>query len=134
MWFDRDDVSVEEALNPFMVDGGTYNTNGRYDVAIDLHATDATSGEATMTVNQLEQGFEADDDPETMELAPAGMTFTGDMSQMQVFYGMFGFGATHEVKIEEITVTGCQGEISYCPNFLGLRAEDRYLNNTSMSN
>jgi hypothetical protein len=34
------------------------------------------------------------------------MNFTGDMSQMQVFYGLYGYGATHSVDFENITVTG----------------------------
>jgi len=29
------------------------------------------------------------------EIYPVGMTFTGDMKHMQVFYGLYGYGATH---------------------------------------
>jgi len=35
------------------------------------------------------------------------MTFTGDMKHMQVFYGLWGYGATHSVAFEDITVEGC---------------------------
>lgn len=107
IWFDRDGVDQWQALNPLAVDGGTYNTEGTYDVAITLHATSPTSGTAYMTINGLDQGFETDGNWNTMELTPAGMTFTGDMTQMQVFYGLYGYGATHSVVFEDITVTGC---------------------------
>lgn len=107
IWFDRDGVDQWQAQNPLAVDGGTYNTYGRYEIVITLHATGPTTGEAYMTVNGLDQGFETDGNWNTMELSPAGMTFTGDMSKMQVFYGLYGYGATHSVAFKDITVTGC---------------------------
>ena len=64
-----------------------------------------------MTINGLDQGFETDDDWSTIELTPAGMTFTGDMEHLQVFYGMYGYGATHTVVFEDITVEGYLGEL-----------------------
>ena len=106
IWFDRDGVDPWQAMSPLAVDGGTYNTGGTYDIVITLHADDATSGTAYMTVNGLSQGFETDGDWSTMELSPAGMTFTGDMEHMQVFYGLYGYGAVHSVVFEDITVTG----------------------------
>jgi len=45
-----------------------------------------------------------------MELTPAGMNFTGNMHAMQVFYGLYGYGATHSVTFSNITVTGCTPE------------------------
>lgn len=39
------------------------------------------------------------------------MTFTGDMTKMQVFYGIWGYGATHSVDFEDIMATGCLGTI-----------------------
>ena len=107
VWFDRDGVDQWQALNPLAVDGGTYNTGGRYEIIITLHAIDATSGTAYMTINDLDQGFETDGNWKTMELSPAGMTFTGDMTQMQVFYGLSGYGATHSIAFEDIIVSGC---------------------------
>ena len=107
IWFDRDGVDQWQAQNPLAFDGGTYNTGGTYDVVITLHADSATSGTAYMTINGLSQGFETDANWNTMELSPAGMTFTGDMAQMQVFYGLYGDGATHSVAFNDITVTGC---------------------------
>ena len=109
IWFDRDGVDPwqgEDPSRPLVVDGGTYNTGGTYDVVITLHATSKTEGTAYMTVNGLDQGFETDGDWNTMELSPAGMTFTGDMKHMQVYYGLFGYGATHSVDFKDIRVTG----------------------------
>ena len=106
IWYDRDGVDPWQAMSPLMVDGGTYNTGGTYDIVITLHATSPTSGTAYMTINGLAQGFEVDGNWNTMELTPAGMTFTGDMTQMQVFYGLYGYGAVHSVVFSGITVTG----------------------------
>ena len=106
-WFDRDGVDPYQAASPLAVNGGTYNTGGTYDVVIKMHSTAPTSGTAYMTINGLNQGFETDANWNTMELSPAGMTFTGDMAQMQVFYGLYGYGATHGVVFRDITVTGC---------------------------
>jgi len=108
-WFDRDGVDQWRAQNPLAVDGGTYNTGGTYEIIITLHATSDTSGEAHMTINGLDQGFETDGNWNTMELTPAGMTFTGDMEHLQVFYGLYGYGpvgVTHSVVFEDITVDG----------------------------
>ena len=107
VWFDRDGVDQWQAQSPLAVDGGTYNTGGIYDIVITLHADDATLGTAYMTVNGLDQGFETDNNWKTMELSPAGMSFTGDMRHMQVFYGLYGYGATHSVILEDIVVAGC---------------------------
>jgi len=90
------------------IDGVTYNTVGTYDVVISLHATGDTTGEAYMTIDGEPQGFY---DPGwhsgPADLMPAGMTFTGDMTQMQVFYGISGYGATHSVAFNNIAVDGC---------------------------
>jgi len=100
VWWDRDGV------DPWQNDE-TANTGGIYEVVITLHADDATSGTAYMTINGLDQGFETDGNWNTIELTPAGMTFSGDMTKMQVFYGLYGYGATHSVAFEDITVEGC---------------------------
>jgi hypothetical protein len=107
VWFDRDGIDPFQALNPLAIDGGTYNTFGTYDVVITLHANDATTGIAYMTINGLNQGFETDGNWSTMELTPAGMTFTGDMTQMQVFYGIYGYGAIHQVIFNNLEMEGC---------------------------
>ena len=100
VWWDRD--GVDPWQNP-----ETANTGGIYPIVITLHATSATAGEAYMNIRGLNQGFEVDGNWNTIELTPAGMTFTGNMKDMQVFYGIFGYGATHTVSFEAISVTGC---------------------------
>jgi hypothetical protein len=105
-WFDRDGVDASQALSPLAVNGGTYNTEGIYNIVITLHATSATTGTAYMTINGLNQGFETDGNWNTMELSPAGITFTGDMTQMMVFYGLYGYGATHSMSFQNINVSG----------------------------
>lgn len=35
----------------------------------------------------------------------ARTTFTGDMANPQVFYGLYGYGASHSVTFSNITVT-----------------------------
>ena len=99
VWWDRDGV------DPWQNDE-TANTGGIYEILITLHATTSTSGTALMNINGLHQGFETDGNWSTVELTPAGMTFTGDMTKMQVFYGIYGYGATHTASFEDITVTG----------------------------
>jgi hypothetical protein len=105
-WFDRDGVDQWQAKSPLAVDGGTYNTGGIYNIEIRLHATSETTGTAYMTINGLDQGFETNGDWKTMELTPAGVTFTGDLKRLQVFYGLYGYGATHSVSFKNISVQG----------------------------
>jgi len=97
-WWDRD--GVDPWQNP-----ATANTGGIYQIIIKLHATDATTGTAYMNIRGLDQGFETDGNWNTIELTPAGMTFAGDMKHLQVFYGIYGYGATHTAKFQNIQVT-----------------------------
>jgi hypothetical protein len=39
------------------------------------------------------------------------MTFTGDMAAMQVFYGLYGYGATHAVQFLDVAAEGCLGDV-----------------------
>ena len=113
VWFDRDGVDPWQALMWGMINGKTYNTLGLYDVVITLHATGPSSGTAFMTVNGVSQGFyDLGWHAGAPDLYPAGMTFTGDMTKMQVFYGLYGYGAPPSVTFENITaVQGCLGMI-----------------------
>lgn len=99
-WWDRD--GVDPWQNP-----ATANTGGLYNVVLSLNATGATTGTAYMSINGLNQGFETDGNWNTMELTPAGMNFTGNLHQLQVFYGIWGYGATHSATFRNISVTGC---------------------------
>jgi len=103
VWWDRDGV------DPWQNDE-TANTGGIYNVVIKLTAASATTGEAYMEINTLDQGFETDGDWSTIELTPAGMTFSGDMKHMQVFYGLYGYGVEHSISFNDITVEGCLTE------------------------
>ena len=108
VWFDRDGVDQWQAQMWGAIDGVTYNTGGTYDVVITLHADNDTSGTAYMTVNGRSQGFYVPNwHSGAADLMPTGMTFTGDMTKMQVFYGLYGYGATHNISFNDITVTGC---------------------------
>jgi hypothetical protein len=97
-WWDRD--GVDPWQNP-----ETANTAGLYEIVITLHADSDTTGTAYMTIRGLAQGFETDGTWSTIELTPAGMTFTGDMTNLVVFYGLYGYGATHAAVFSDITVT-----------------------------
>lgn len=98
VWWDRDGV------DPWQ-NGETANTGGIYQVEIHLSATSATTGTAYLKINGLWQGFETDGNWGTIELTPAGMTFEADMHNLVVFYGLYGYGATHSVEFRDITVT-----------------------------
>jgi len=98
VWWDRD--GVDPYQNP-----ATANTEGVYQIVITLHATSATQGTAYMNIRGFDQGFETDGDWNTIELTPAGMTFIGDMTQLQVFYGLYGYGSTHTASFTDITVS-----------------------------
>ena len=111
VWFDRDGVDQWQALMWGAIDGVTYNTGGTYDIVITLHATSDTAGEAYMTINGEPQGFYVPNwHAGPADLMPAGMTFTGDMEHLRMFYGLYGYGATHTVVFEDITVEGVPGE------------------------
>jgi hypothetical protein len=116
VWFDRDGVDQWQAQMWGAIDGVTYNTGGTYDVVIMLHWIGGDAGEAYMTVNGEPQGFYVPGwHSGPADLMPAGMTFTGDMAHMQVFYGLYGYGATHTVVFEDITVEGHLAEPPMAP-------------------
>jgi len=132
VWFDRDGVDEWQANMWGAIDGGTYNTNGIYYVVITLHAISDTEGVAYMTVNGVSQGFYAKKGWKNAppEYYPAGMTFTGDMRHMQVFYGLFGYGATHTVEFRDIQVTGVAvliATIDIDPDTLNLKSKGKWV-------
>lgn len=98
VWWDRDGV------DPYQ-NAATANTGGIYEIVIKLHATSDTTATAYMNIRGLDQGFETDGNWNTIELTPAGMTWTGDMHHLLVFYGLYGYGATHTAEFSDITVT-----------------------------
>ena len=105
-WFDRDGVDPWQANYWGAVDGGTYNTGGIYNVVIAYQAVDATTGTMLATINDVQQGLYTGGWKNAQpEFYPAGKSFTGNMAQMQAFYGRGGGGGT--VTLSDITVTGC---------------------------
>ena len=105
IWFDRDGVDPWQPSLWGAVDGGTYNTGGIYDVVITLHANNATTGTAYMTVNGIQQGFYNgpwfNGQP---PLYPAGRAFVGDMQHLQIFYGIEAVGTVPAVT-QSVTFT-----------------------------
>jgi hypothetical protein len=89
-WYDRDGVDQWQAADPLMINQGNYNTGGQYDVLITYHAIDGALGTMFATVNGVQQGFYVpnyhDGNP---DLIPVGLSFKGDMTDMQVFAGMW---------------------------------------------
>ncbi|MFQ5601272.1 MAG: hypothetical protein ACE5G2_12065 [Candidatus Krumholzibacteriia bacterium] len=109
IWFDRDGVDAFQTMHPCSGDGVNYNTGGIYDVVITYHATSATHGTMCATINGFPAGFYSgafSNDPP--DLSPAGLSFTGDMTTMQVFAGLWAMsGAGGDVVLLDITATGC---------------------------
>jgi len=105
-WFDRDGVDPWQAALWGMVNGQTYNTGGVYNIVVTYHAIQSDTGTMFATINGVQQGLYVggwkDAQP---EFYPAGKSFTGNMAQMQAFYGRGGGGGT--VTLSDITVTGC---------------------------
>jgi hypothetical protein len=105
-WFDRSGVDQWQAELWGAVDGGTYNTVGVYEIVITYHAIDSNTATMFATINGVQQGlYEVgwkDDQP---EFYPAGRSFQGNMTQMQVFFGRGGGGGT--VTLSNLEVEGC---------------------------
>ena len=105
IWFDRDGVDPYQAADPLSIDGAPYNTGGIYEIEIRYHAIDATLGVMFATINGVPQSF--DTSVGGLGGEPAGLSFKGDMTQMQVFAGSwFTSGASGEVVAYDI----CTGQ------------------------
>lgn len=102
-WFDRDGVDQWQDDLWGMIDGGTYNTEGVYEIIVSYHAIGDTTGTMFASINGVQQGLYIggwkDAEP---EFYPAGRSFTGDMTRMQVFYGRGGGGGS--VELTDISV------------------------------
>lgn len=97
-----DTVRVDQEVN-----GGAWNTLGVYNFD--------RGGNAIILSDDADQAVIADAIKLTLKEmtwpgvshSPAGITFTGDMGNMQVFYELDSQGASHGVEFSEITVEGC---------------------------
>lgn len=106
IWFDRDGVDQWQAQHHLAVDGGTYNTGGVYDIVINYHAITPTLATMFATVNGVQQGFYTGGyNPGDPDFWPAGLSFKGDMTQMQLFYGLWApQGVGGDVLLDGISV------------------------------
>lgn len=110
-WFDRSGVSTGQAALWGAVNGGTYNTAGDYEIVITYSAIDDYTATMFATINdEVQQGLYIggwkDAQP---EFYPAGKSFQGDMTQMQVFFGRGKGGGT--VTLSNLEVEGCPNTI-----------------------
>ena len=131
IWFDRDTVDQWQATYWGAVNGGTYNTGGIYTIVIQYHAINANLGTMFATVNGIQTGFYAagwkNQQPDSY---PAGLSFKGDMTRMQVFEGIIApdSGAVYGYTIvHNLTVTGELGissplvaDFTYNPTVVGV--------------
>ncbi len=109
MWFDRDGMDQWQVTYWGSIDKGTYNTGGIYDIVISYHAINAGLGTMFATVNGVPTGFyTAGWKNAPPEIYPAGLSFKGDMAQMQVFAGLASNYEGGSVALSNITVTGTQ--------------------------
>ena len=100
-WFDRDGV------DPYQ---NTYaaNTGGTYDITLVYRAVNASLGTMIATINgngvdDVNQKFRIDGN----YTGATGLSFLGDMTQMQVFAGAWwADGAGGDVDLSDLTVTG----------------------------
>lgn len=122
IWFDRDGVDPWQDDDPTTPppggsavpwgshNGQTYNTGGFYDVEIHYHAINAGLGTMFATVNGIPTGFyivPPGYDNMQPDYYPAGLSFKGNMSRMQLFAGIWAPDATYgHVDILDLTVTG----------------------------
>jgi len=120
IWFDRDGVDPWQPTYWGMVDGGTYNTGGIYEVQLTYHMASSTKGTACPL---LFPDLENDDAPGGYGIPtgfnrlspgpgyadfPAGISFDTDeakMAYMQVFVS--GDSGDGTIVVRDLTVTGC---------------------------
>ena len=104
-WFDRDGVDPYQANMWGMVDGGTYNTSGIYNIVVIYHAINANLGTMFATINDIEQGFYthtpySDREP---DIYPAGKSIVGALTNLRVYANV----GQEAAKVSNLTVTGC---------------------------
>ena len=107
IWFDRDTVDPYQAQMWGQVDGATYNTGGVYDITITYQAISDSLGTMFATVNGIPAGFyTAGWKNAEPDIYPGGMSFTGDLTKMQVFAGLWAPAtASGDVEIRGLTAT-----------------------------
>lgn len=110
IWYDRDSVDQWQATYWGAVNGGTYNTGGIYDIAITYHAVNATTATMFATINGIQQGFyTAGWKNAQPDIYPAGLSFTGDMTDLQVFNSFLWNSARDTGTVDFNNITATQG-------------------------
>ena len=100
IWGDRDGV------DPWQ-DTKMANTGGTYDITIIYHAISPTLGSMIATINGNGSDTVYQEFLVSGNYYPGGLSFKGDMTQMQVFTGAwYTTGAGGNVAVSNITVTG----------------------------
>lgn len=89
IWFDRKKAGKFIEGSWGYIKGVNYETEGKYQIQIHYHATSASEGVMFASINGMPQGFYPFGDRPPLHY-PAGITFSGDMSKMQVFVGILG--------------------------------------------
>lgn len=128
IWFDRDGVDPWQDDDPTTPapggstvpwgshNGQTYNTGGIYNIEIQYHAINANLGTMFATVNGIHTGFILNWNPDgSPQYYPAGLSFKGDMTRMQVFAGIWAPGDVAQYGytiVNNLTVTGELGASS----------------------
>lgn len=138
LWYDRDGVDQWQATSweNSGANAGRINTGGIYDIVITCHAVKDDPGLGVMfaTINGVQQGFYKPGwhgdglTPGDPDRYPAGISFKGDMKQMQLVAGIYApyEPAGHDygsVQLSDISVTGHRR----CgrPDRAGLHRHDR---------
>jgi len=107
--FDRDDADAAHKAHPLAAKSKSYDTGGVYTARLCFRSFSATSGAVCGQVNGLSQGLNVSTKSGTMpDFYPAGVSFAGDMTAMQVFVGF----ARHNsgagvVELRDLRVVGC---------------------------
>jgi hypothetical protein len=128
IWFDRDTVDPWQDADPTTpapggsavpwgsVDGGTYNTGGIYNIDITYHAVNATTATMFATINKIQQGFWTNNyATPAPDMYPAGLSFTSDMTNLQVFHSVLWNSEKDTGTIDFNNLTATQGatQINY---------------------
>jgi hypothetical protein len=128
IWYDRDTVDPWQDDDPTTpapggsavpwgsVDGGTYNTLGIYEIAITYHAVDAVTATMFATINGIQQGFWTNNyATPAPDMYPAGLSFTSDMTNLQVFHSFLWNSQrdTGTIVFNDITATQGATSINY---------------------
>lgn len=109
IWYDRGAADGKPQAG--LYGGKMCNTGGRYDVTVRYHALDAKKGVMLATVNGVPTGFYdnyATPYAGEPQFTPAGKTFEGDMTSVQVYARCMGQG----VAITNLRATGNPAEPS----------------------